>query len=107
MRARWLLHALVNNSLQAMMLTPSFLQMPHCLGEDQQKDWHWRQRTAENTLAIQALGGAEPNEETLGYFQRYVRSEITLARAIARVREQMAQEHTAFREYLNRSGSLV
>ena len=107
MRARLLLHALVNNSLQAMMLTPSFLQMPHCLGEDQQKDWHWRQRTAENTLAIQVLGGTEPDEETLGYFQRYVRGEITLARAIAQVREQMAQEHTAFREYLNRSGSLV
>ena len=53
MRARWLLHALVNNSLQAMMLTPRFLQMPHCLvDEDQQKDWHRRQRTAENTLAI-------------------------------------------------------
>ena len=107
MRARWLLHALVNNGLQAMMLTPSFLQMPHCLGEDQQKDWHRRQRTAENTLAIQALGGTEPNEETLGYFQRYVRGEITLARAIAQVREQMAQEHAAFREYLNRSGSLA
>ena len=108
MRARWLLHALVNNGLQVKMLTPSFLQMPHCLvDEDQQKDWHRRQRTAENTLAIQVLGGTEPNEETLGYFQRYVRGEITLARAIAQVREQMAQEHAAFREYLNRSGSLA
>ena len=107
MRARLLLHALVNNSLQAMMLTPRFLQMPHCLGEDQQKDWHRRQRTAENTLAIQVLGGTEPNEETLGYFQRYVRGEITLARAIAQVREQMAQEHTAFRQYFDRGGSLA
>ena len=90
------------------MLTPSFLQMPHCLlDQNQQKGWYWRQRTAENTLATQVLGGTEPDEETLGYFQCYVRGEITLARVIAQVREQMAQEHTVFREYLNRGGSLA
>ena len=53
MRARWLLHALANTGLEAMMLTPIFLQMPHCLlDQNQQKGWYWRQRTAENTLAI-------------------------------------------------------
>lgn len=107
MRGRWLLHALVNNSLHTMMSTPDFPQMPGSLDEDQQQDWLRRQRTAENTLAIQALGGTAPNEETIGYFRRYVRGEITLAKAIAQVREQMAQEHAAFRQYLNRGGSLV
>lgn len=107
MRARWLLHALVKNSLLAMMPTPDFSQMPNLLNEDQQKDWLRRQRTAENTLAIQALGGTEPNEETIGYFRRYVRGEITLAKAIGQVREQMAQEHTTFRQYLNRGSSIV
>lgn len=81
--------------------------MPTLLSEEQQKDWLRRQRTAENTLAIQALGGTEPNQETIGCFQRYVRGEITLAKAIGQVREQMAQEHAAFRQYLNRGSSMV
>ncbi len=81
--------------------------MPAFLSEDQQKDWLRRQRTAENTLAIQALGGTEPNEETIGYFQRYVRGEITLANAIGQVREQMAREHAAARQYLNRGSSMM
>ncbi|WP_196280919.1 antitoxin VbhA family protein [Hymenobacter jeongseonensis] len=80
--------------------------MPHHLSEDQRQNWLRRQRTAENTLAIQALGGTVPNEETLSYFHRYVSGEITLAQAIAQVREQMAQEHAAFRQYLNR-GSVI
>ena len=77
--------------------------MPHHLNDDQRKDWQRRQRTAENTLAIQSLGGTEPNEETIVHFRRYVGGEITLAQAIAQVREQMAQEHAAFRKYLNGS----
>jgi hypothetical protein len=76
--------------------------MPLHLNDEQRRDWLRRQRTAENTLAIQALGGTEPNEETMSYFRRYVGGEITLAQAIAQVREQMAQEHAAFRRYLNR-----
>jgi hypothetical protein len=79
-----------------------FMPMPQNLNEDQRKDWLRRQRTAENTLAIQALGGTQPNAETISHFQRYVSGEITLAQAIAQVREQMAQEHAAFRQYLNR-----
>ena len=77
--------------------------MPQYLNDDQRRDWLRRRRTAENTLAIQALGGTEPNEETISHFQRYVGGEITLAQAIAQVREQMAQEHAAFRRYLNGS----
>ncbi len=88
------------------MPTPDFKPMPQNLTDEQRKDWLRRQRTAENTLAIQALGGTAPNEETLSYFQRYVSGEITLAQAIAQVREQMAQEHVAFRQYLNR-GSIT
>jgi hypothetical protein len=87
------------------MSTPYFtpMPMPQHLNDDQRKDWLRRQRTAENTIAIQALGGTAPNQETLTQFQRYVGGEITLAQAIAQVREQMAQEHAAFRQYLNRS----
>ena len=77
--------------------------MPPNLSEDQRKEWIRRQRTAENTLVIQALGGTMPNAETIAKFQCYVNGEITLAQAIAQVREQMAQEHAAFRQYLNRS----
>ena len=80
-----------------------FTSMPQHLNDDQRKEWSRRQRTAENTLAIQALGGTEPNEQTLSQFKRYVGGEITLAQAISQVREQMAQEHAAFRQYLNRS----
>jgi hypothetical protein len=83
-----------------------FMPMPQNLNEDQRKDWLRRQRTAENTLAIQALGGTQPNAETISHFQRYVSGEITLAQAIAQVREQMAQEHAAFRQYLNR-GNII
>ncbi|MCC3152072.1 antitoxin VbhA family protein [Hymenobacter sp. BT770] len=85
------------------MNTSHFKHMPQSLNDNQRQDWLRRQRTAENTLAIQAMGGTEPNEETLHHFQRYVTGEITLAQAIAQVREQMAQEHAAFRQYLNRS----
>ncbi|WP_426061719.1 antitoxin VbhA family protein [Hymenobacter sp. B1770] len=88
------------------MSTPNFKPMPQNLSDDERRDWLRRQRTAENTLAIQALGGTEPNQETLSQFQRYVSGEITLAQAIAQVREQMAQEHAAFRQYLNR-GSII
>lgn len=84
------------------MSTPNFKPMPQHLNDEQRKDWVRRQRIAENTLAIQALGGTEANEETILYFERYVSGEITLAQAIGQVREQMAQEHAAFRQYLNR-----
>ena len=106
MRARWLFHSLVRKCLFSAMSTSFFTPMPQHLNDNQRKDWQRRQRTAENTLAIQALGGTEPNQETLTQFQRYVGGEITLAQAIAQVREQMAQEHAAFRQYLNR-GSLT
>ena len=106
MRARWLFHSLVRKCLNTIMTTSQFTLMPQTLNDDQRKDWLRRQRTAENTLAIQALGGTKPNEETITHFQRYVSGEITLAQAIAQVREQMAQEHAAFRHYLNR-GSLT
>lgn len=79
-----------------------FKPMPRHLSDDQRKEWARRQRTAENTLAIQALGGTVPNAETIAKFQRYVSGEITLAQAITQAREQMAQEHTSFRQYLNR-----
>jgi len=84
------------------MSTHYFNPMPAHLADDQRKEWVRREQTAENTLAIQALGGTTPNAETIAKFQRYVNGEITLAQAIAQVREQMAQEHAAFRQYLNR-----
>jgi hypothetical protein len=86
------------------MPTSYFQAMPANLSEDQRKEWARRQRTAESTLAIQALGGTEPNSETIAQFQRYVSGHISLDQAIAQVREQMAQEHVGFRNYLNRGG---
>jgi hypothetical protein len=105
MRARWLFHSLVQKCMVSIMSTSNFTLMPQNLNDDQRNDWLRRQRNAENTLAIQALGGTTPNAETISHFQRYVSGEITLAQAIAQVREQMAQEHAAFRQYLNRSSS--
>jgi hypothetical protein len=81
--------------------TTYFKPLPQRLNDDQRREWLRRQRTAENTLAIQVLGGTEPNGETIAEFQRYVCGEVPLAQAIAQVREQMAQEHAAFRYYLN------
>ena len=78
-----------------------FKPMPPHLTLEQRKEWERRQHTAENTLAIQALGGTTPNEETTAKFQRYINGEITLAQAIMQVREQMAQEHADFRQYLS------
>ena len=68
---------------------------------------HWRQRTAGSTLVVQALGGTAPNAETLGCFRCDVRGKITLASAIAQLREQLAREHAAFRQCLNRGGNQV
>jgi len=83
-----------------MKATAYFKPLPQQLTDDQRREWLRRQRTAENTLAIQVLGGAEPSRETIAEFQRYVCGEASLAQAIAQVREQMAQEHAAFRYYL-------
>ena len=104
MRGRWLLHTVVNNFLATTMSTYFFKPMPLHLTEGERKDWVRRRRTAENTLAIQALGGTTPNRETIAKFEQYVSGEITLAQAITQVREQMAQEHPAFRQYLNLNG---
>lgn len=76
--------------------------MPEQLSPDERTQWQRRQLTAQNTLEIQALSGSEPDAGTVQKFQRYVRGEISLADAIAQVREQMAQEHQGFRQYLNR-----
>lgn len=84
-----------------MKSTTYFKPLPHHLSDDQRQAWLRRQRTAENTLAIQVLGGTEPNGETIAEFQRYVCGKVALAQAIAQVREQMAQEQAAFRHYLN------
>lgn len=84
-----------------MATTPQFTPLPPHLSDDQRRDWQRRQATAETTLDLQVLGGTTPNAETVSFFQRYVRGEVTLAQAIAQVREQMAQEHAGFRRYLN------
>lgn len=76
--------------------------MPANLPPDERTEWQRRQLTAQNTFEIQALSGTPPDASTLEKLQRYVRGEITLADAIAQVREQMAQEHEGFRQYLNR-----
>ena len=83
------------------MATFSFLPMPADLTPDQRTAWQRRQRTAQDTLEIHALAGTEPNAGTVAQLQRYVSGEITLADAIAQVREQMAQEHPGFRQYLD------
>jgi hypothetical protein len=79
-----------------------FTHIPDQLDPAQRVAWLRRQRTAENTLEIQAIGGSAPDAETVAHFQRYVNGEITLAQAIERVRRQMAQEHETFRLYLTR-----
>lgn len=85
-----------------MMSAFYFKPMPHNLSDEQHAEWVRRQRTAESTLAIQDLSGTKPNGETIAQFQRYISGEIALAQAIAQVREQIAQEHSAFRQYLER-----
>ncbi|MDB5236061.1 MAG: hypothetical protein JWR44_3054 [Hymenobacter sp.] len=88
------------------MTSLSFGAIPDDLPPDQRAHWQRRKLTAQNTLEIQAMAGTAANAETVAHFQRYVRGEITLAEAIAQVREQLAQEHTAFRQYLNRRNML-
>lgn len=85
------------------MSTISFEPMPPGLTAEQRTQWQRRQLTAHNTLEIQALAGTGANAETLAYFRRYVNGEITLAQAITQAREQIAQEHDGFRQYLNRT----
>ncbi|MBF9221134.1 antitoxin VbhA family protein [Hymenobacter ruricola] len=84
------------------MLPFAFAPVPDGLPADQRAHWQRRQLTARNTLELQALTGSVANAETVAFFQRYVRGEITLAQAIAQVREQMAQEHQSYRQFLNR-----
>ena len=84
------------------MSTLSFGPMPANLTAEQRALWQRREQTARDTLDIQALAGTCANAQTLGYLQRYVRGEIALDQAIAQVREQLAQEHDGFRQYLNR-----
>jgi len=79
-----------------------FGPVPDDLAPDQRSHWLRRQATARNTLEIQALTGAAANAETVAFFERYVRGEVTLSQAIAQVREQMAQEHQSYRQFLNR-----
>ena len=84
------------------MVPFSFPALPDDLPADQRAHWLRRQATARNTLEIQALTGTSANAETVAVFQRYVRGEVTLNQAIAQVREQMAQEHQSYRQFLNR-----
>ena len=88
---------------------PTFCKCRNTRTRTSTKHWHWhrRQRTAGSTLVVQALGGTAPNAETLGCFRCDVRGEIILARAIAQLREQLAREHAAFRQCLNRGGNQV
>jgi hypothetical protein len=72
------------------------------LTPEQRALWQRRELTAQNTLEIQAMAGTSANAETMAHFQRYVRGEISLTEAITQAREQLAQEHDAFRQYLNR-----
>ncbi|MFD2720715.1 antitoxin VbhA family protein [Hymenobacter monticola] len=79
-----------------------FGPVPDDLSPDQRAHWQRRQATARNTLEIQALTGTVASAETVAFFERYVRGEVTLAQAIAQVREQIAQEHHSYRQFLNR-----
>ena len=83
--------------MSASVAKKHFAPVPAHLDEAQRRDWLRRQQIAENTLAIQDLGGTRPNAETIARFRRYVRGEITLAQAIMRMREQIAQDHPPFR----------
>jgi hypothetical protein len=92
--------------IQRLMSSFPIEPVPENLPPDERAQWQRRQLTAQNTLEIQALSGTPPGPGTVEKFQCYVRGEITLAEAIAQVREQMAQEHAGFRQYLNRSQEL-
>ncbi|WP_046243431.1 hypothetical protein [Hymenobacter terrenus] len=83
------------------IFTP-FGSIPDDLPADQRAHWQRRQLTARNTLEIQALTGTEANADTIASFRRYVQGEIPLSQAIEQAREQLAQEHVTFRQYLNR-----
>jgi len=84
------------------MFTTLFGPIPDDLSADQRAHWQRRQATARNTLEMQALTGTPASAETLAFFDRYVRGEVTLAQTIAQVREQTAQEHHSYRQFLNR-----
>ncbi|MBD2722030.1 antitoxin VbhA family protein [Hymenobacter armeniacus] len=84
------------------MLPTFFGSIPDDLPADQRAHWQRRQLSARNTLDMQALTGTPANADTVASLQRYVRGEITLAQAIDQVREQMAQEHQSYRQFLNR-----
>jgi hypothetical protein len=73
---------------------------PKHLSPAQQQAWQRRQRMAETTLEIQTRSGSVADAETLAYFQRYVRGELTLEQAISRVRHQLAQEQKPSPHYL-------
>jgi hypothetical protein len=79
-----------------------FGPVPTDLVPDQRAHWQRRQATARNTLEMQAMTGRAASAETVAYFERYVRGEVTLAQAIAQVREQMTQEHQHYRRFLDR-----
>jgi hypothetical protein len=84
------------------MSTFSFESIPEDLSPDQRLHWKRRQLTAQNTLEIQGMAGTVANAETLEFFRRYVRGEISLGQAIEQARRQLAQEHHNFRQQLNR-----
>jgi hypothetical protein len=88
------------------MTSFAFEPLPDNLTPEQQAHWLRRQAIARNTLEIQALAGTTANAETLAFFQRYVCGEATLEQAIAQVREQMAQEHQGYRQFLDRRNIL-
>lgn len=84
------------------MSTYSFEPIPEDLSPDQRLHWRRRQLTAQNTLEIQAMAGTVANPETIDFFRRYVRGEISLGQAIEQARRQLAQEHHTFRQQFNR-----
>jgi hypothetical protein len=84
------------------MSTNSFGPLPSHLTAEQQAQWLQRQQTAQLALDTQGMAGTVPNTETMAAFRRYVKGEISLAEAIGHARAQLAQEHAAFQQFLNR-----
>jgi hypothetical protein len=79
-----------------------FGAVPEGLPAPERAQWLRRQKMALSTLETHSMAGTVANDATLAAFRRYVQGEIPLAQAIAQAREQLAQEHRDFRDYLSR-----
>ncbi|WP_210521999.1 hypothetical protein [Hymenobacter terricola] len=85
-----------------MHTTFSLTLVPNDLPAHQRALWQRRQLAARNTLEVQVQAGGAVDAETVACFQRYVKGEISLSQAIAKSRQQAAQQCASRQQLLSR-----